>query len=120
MPATASQGRTSKRWLNLILWGLGDRLDGTNDYRSNILLLVDVLIWVGVISFLVQEPGLFIIFWALGPLTGQPVDIIFWVGTQVVVGYLMARNWKKQGTAMQVQPKPQSQGVSEPAVSEEP
>jgi len=99
---------TPYRWLNLLLWGLGDRMEGTDDYRSDLLLVADLLVWVGTISFLALEgPGLFLALWALAPASGQP---IYWIGTQLIIGYLMTRGWKKKATPAAVQAKPQQQG----------
>jgi len=97
---------TSKRWLNLILGGLGDRLDGTNDYRSDLLLVVDALVWIGVLSFLVQYADIFLTLWIAGPLAGQP---IYWVGTQIIVGYFVARG-RKKGVPAKAQADAQSSG----------
>lgn len=106
---------TAMRWLNLVLWGLGDRAEGTNDYRSDILLVVDLLVWAGIFTFAVQLSG-FLAFWVLAPLTGEPV---YWIGTQLIIGYLLTRNWKKRQPA-QPKAQPTTERGVEPLVSEEP
>ncbi len=30
----------SKAWSNLLLWGLGDRLEKRNDYKTDLLLVI--------------------------------------------------------------------------------
>lgn len=112
---------SSDRWLNLFLWGLGDRMDGTNDLRSDLLLVTDLLLWIGIASFLVLEgPRVFIAFWLLAPLTGQPV---YWIGTQLIIGYFMTRATKPPQSP---QPTEQARRVEgkgapvQPGPSEEP
>ena len=83
------------------------------------LMVVDLLVWIGIASFLVLEgPSLFITLWALAPLSGQPV---YWVGTQFIIGYLMTRGSKfaKKAEPSLAQPSVEEK-VVEPGPSEEP
>ena len=86
---------SSDRWWNLILWGLGNRLDKTNDYRSDLLMVVDLLIWIQLLAFLIIEgPVKFLVLWTIGfPLGGQFID---WIVIQLLIGYIIARGgWKR-------------------------
>ncbi len=111
---------TSARWSNLVLWGLGDRLDGVADTKSNLLLLVNLLIWIDALTFLVESGvGLFAYLFLLGPLLGFPAQ---WLGTQLIVGIILTKGWPRQRKKnLQTAPSPQAQ--SGPVVagpSEEP
>ncbi|MDA4122928.1 MAG: hypothetical protein OK456_07105 [Thaumarchaeota archaeon] len=109
---------TSARWLNLVLWGLGDRLDGVADTKSNLLLLVNLLIWIDALAYLVQGGvTLFVELYLLGPLLGHPA---IWLGTQLIVGWILTRGWPKQrkknvqaATSPQAQSGPVVAGPSE-------
>jgi hypothetical protein len=79
----------SKSWFDLLLWGLGDRLEGKHDYKTDILLVLDIMIWYSVIS-LTAGGGVttFLLGWLLFPLFNNPA---YWIGTQLGVGYVMGK-----------------------------
>ncbi len=80
----------SKAWLNLLLWGLGDRLEKRNDYKTDILMILNIMNWYSVL-ILSGKYGGFPTFWVLSILL-LPAS---WLGTQLVVGYVMVRKGAK-------------------------
>jgi hypothetical protein len=108
------------RWLNLVVWGLGDYVDGIRDYRSILLLIVNLLVWVGLLASSVRlSPSLFLAFWLAAPIVGGPV---YWIGTQIIVGYAMVRLGMGVGVSLRSSQKRRVQAppVQGPIVSEEP
>jgi len=75
----------SKLWLNILLWGLGDRLEKKNDYKTDILLVLDIMIWYSLFFFATLNHGL--IYWLVG-IVELPEA---WIGTQLGVGYIMVK-----------------------------
>lgn len=77
----------SKLWWNLLLWGLGDRLEKKNDYKTDLLLVLNLMAWYSLLS-LTAQTGNFLLVWLLAAAVNTPQ---IWIVTQLVVGYIMAR-----------------------------
>ena len=41
----------SKLWLDLILWGLGDRLEKRYDYKTDVLMVLNLMSWYALMIF---------------------------------------------------------------------
>jgi hypothetical protein len=80
---------SSAIWLDVLLWGLGDRLDGKQDYRTDALLVVNLTTWLT--PFIV---------WYIGGTTHSLATLVgwfllpflpsSWIGTQVGIGVALA------------------------------
>jgi hypothetical protein len=79
----------SKLWLNLLLWGLGDRVEKRNDYKTDILMVLNVMTWYAMIIFSWIYSGLF---WFIA-IIDIPAS---WIGTQILVGYLLVKGARSQ------------------------
>ncbi len=77
----------SKLWWNLVLWGLGDRLERKSDYKSNILMVLNAM----TLYSLVILSGLYggLTYWLLSSVLLAPAS---WIGTQLAIGYVLVRN----------------------------
>ncbi len=95
----------SKVWLNLLLWGLGDRLEKRNDYKTDILMILNIMNWYSLL-ILSSKYGGFPTFWLVS-IVLLPAS---WLGTQLAVGYVMVRKGRKARTQKFV-------GVKEAAAS---
>ncbi len=103
----------SRAWSNLLLWGLGDRLENRNDYKTDILMILDVMNWYSVLV-LSGKYGGFPTFWLLS-IVVLPAS---WLGTQLAVGYVMVRKgraipMKKPVSAREASPRPAGGSESE-------
>jgi uncharacterized membrane protein YfcA len=105
----------SKLWLNLLLWGLGDRLEKKNDYKTDILMVLNIMTWYSLLIFATEFGGF--VYWLVS-IINLPAS---WLGTQVGVGYIMVKKAErqvgKQGTTTEKMPVV---SVGGPTESEEP
>jgi hypothetical protein len=108
----------SGRWLNLLLWGLGERQVGDSDMMTDLLLVIDAFIWFGLfIELLRTGVKLFLAYWFLAPIIGEP---IYWIVTQLAVGYAITRIAMKH-SGSKIGPKPTPSGApAAPVSSDEP
>jgi hypothetical protein len=107
----------SKLWLNLLLWGLGNRLEKRNDYKTDIMMVLNVMTWYSVVIF--SGPQIYGSFFWFFAIINIPAS---WIGTQIVVGYLLARGAKREAVTKPVRPAPRAVTVPPPGPtdSEEP
>ncbi len=107
----------SKLWLNLLLWGLGDRLEKKNDYKTDLLLVLDLMAWYSLFS-LTTQTGDFLIVWFVAAAVKTPQ---IWIVTQLVVGYVMVRKARPRSpTKKTFSPSEVFSPPARPAESEEP
>ena len=89
----------SKLWLNLLIWGLGDRLEKKDDYKTDLLLVLDLMVWYSLLSLSLKTGADLLILWVLAPLVSTP---LIWIVTQFAIGYLMVRNARGQSQKRKV------------------
>src|SRR5712692_9677352 len=67
----AATPMVSKLWLNLLIWGLGDRLEKKDDYKTDLLLVLDLMVWYSLLSLSAQT-GDFLIVWLVAAAIKTP------------------------------------------------
>jgi hypothetical protein len=100
----------SKLWLNLLIWGLGDRLEKRDDYKTDLLLVVDLMAWYSLLSLSLRSGANLLLLWLLAPLANTPLT---WIVTQLVLGYLMVRYARQHSQTRKVVAS--KEGISRPA-----
>jgi hypothetical protein len=80
---------SKKIWVNLLLWGLGDRLEKLNDYKTDILMVVDIMLWFSLLILAPGEGGL--LYWVVALLNPASSIVV-----QLLVGYLLVRGARRQ------------------------
>jgi hypothetical protein len=82
---------SSAIWLDLLLWGLGDRVEGKHDYKTDALLIVNLTTWLSL--FVVPSFGLH----SLGGTLTEVATLFLipllpssWIGTQLGIGLALA------------------------------
>ena len=105
----------SKLWLNLLLWGLGDRLEKKSDYKTDILMVLNIMTWYSLLIFGTMYGGF--VYWLVSVIN-LPAS---WLGTQLGVGYIMVKKAEKQLPRQETlsQPMPPV-SAGQPAESDEP
>ena len=94
-----------------------------SDVKSDILLVLDLMIWLGLyVELLRVGAEYFLVYWLVAPVLGSPV---YWVVTQLVVGYVITRSATKRnvkkGETRPASVKPTPPPTTAPQViSEEP
>ena len=89
-------------------------MDKVNSTDSDLLLVVNVLIWIDAVYFLATGgAGLFADLLLAGPLVGLPVP---WLGTQLIIGIVMTRGWRRNKSPART-PAPSPVAPSAPAPS---
>jgi hypothetical protein len=82
----------SKRWLNLLVWGLGDRLEKKNDYKTDILMVLNIMTWYSLALSASALKLNLLAFWLLSIVIVPEA----WIGTQLGVGYIMVKKAEPQ------------------------